>query len=147
MVGPIAIYFDIGDTLAIPKLSDTGEVQELIVLPFVHDVLRRLKGMRGANDTKVILGVISNTGNETLERMHSLLDAAGLTGSLDANLLLFSSVEGMDKTQKSFFQLACARAGVPAERCIFVGENEAERKVAASANMLVSYHPLHVFSC
>jgi FMN phosphatase YigB (HAD superfamily) len=145
LLEPIAIYFDIGDTLAISKLSNTGALQELKVLPFVPEVLQRLKGMRGGNSSEVKLGVISNTGTETLARMRTLLEAADLISLLDSNMLLFSSVERMDKRQKSFFQLACTRAGVPPARCIFVGESEAERRVAESAGMRVSYHPLHVF--
>jgi hypothetical protein len=41
--------------------------------------------------------------------------------------------------------LATQRARVPPERCVYVSESEAERLVAASANLRTSFHPLHVF--
>ncbi|HWX33063.1 MAG TPA: hypothetical protein VNZ53_37250 [Steroidobacteraceae bacterium] len=78
------------------------------------------------------------------------IDPQNSTTSVDANLfqpnlLLFSSVEGIDKTDKEMFRRACTRAALPAQRCIFVGESDAERKVAMSAQLRVSYHPLHAF--
>ena len=60
-------------------------------------------------------------------------------------LLLYSSVEGHTKNEKAFFTLAAARAGLPASRCIFVGEDAKERETAASAGFQVSFHPLHMF--
>jgi FMN phosphatase YigB (HAD superfamily) len=62
---------------------------------------------------------------------------------VNAGLCLFSSVEGLDKSQPAFFELARDRAGVPAARCLFVGENAAVRAVAASVGFRVSPHPLH----
>jgi FMN phosphatase YigB (HAD superfamily) len=62
---------------------------------------------------------------------------------VDARLCLFSSVEGMDKSQPAFFSLAVTRAGVSADRCVFVGESADERDVAAMAGVRVSPHPLH----
>ena len=63
----------------------------------------------------------------------------------DPALLLFSSVEGIDKTQKAFFTSAASRAGVVVGRCVFVGESDAERSVAKLAGMNTSFHPLHAF--
>jgi FMN phosphatase YigB (HAD superfamily) len=145
MIESVIVFFDIGDTLAIPKLSTSGSVQQLVVLPFVPDVLTKLKSRIGSDGSPLQLGLISNTGTETLEEMRSLLGAAGLLDFFEPTLLLFSSIEGMDKTQKEFFQLASQRAGVPPSRCIYVGEDQAERTVAESAHFRVSYHPLHVF--
>jgi phosphoglycolate phosphatase-like HAD superfamily hydrolase len=93
----------------------------------------------------VVLGIVSNTGRETGERMRALLDDAGLLGLFEPNLLLFSSVEGIDETDKEMVRRACTRPAMPAQRCIFVGESEAERKVAMSAQLRVSYHLLHAF--
>jgi FMN phosphatase YigB (HAD superfamily) len=91
------------------------------------------------------LGVISNTGSETLATMCSLMAKANLLDVFDPELLIFSSTEGIDKSQPQLFRLAAKRAGVPPERCVYVGESDAERKVAASAKLRTSYHPLHVF--
>ena len=39
----VAVFLDLGDTLVIPRLSDDGSLLELNVLPFVPDVLAKLK--------------------------------------------------------------------------------------------------------
>ena len=136
----VVVFFDIGDTLAIPRQSNGS----LEALPFVQDVLNKLKQI-SIGGKPLRLGVISNTGSETLTKMRSVLADAALLDAFDPALLLFSSVEGMNKSQKEFFILGAQRAGVPPERCVFVGESEAERKVAASAKFKTSFHPLHVF--
>jgi len=140
----IAVFFDLGDTLVIPQLSSSNSLEGLKVLPFVPEILTRLRQVN-SDGSPLRLGVISNTGSETLESMHSVLGKAGLLNLFDPTLLLFSSVEGMDKTQTQFFDLAVQRGGLPPQRCVYVGESEAERKVAASAALRTSYHPLHVF--
>ncbi len=136
----VAVFFDIGDTLASPVVA-SGHLVGLDLYPFVPDVLTRLRS--GAVGTPVALGLISNTGQESAERLASLLADAGLADLVDAHLCLFSSVEGMDKSSPAFFALAVTRAGVPAARCVFVGEDARERNVAASAGLRVSPHPLH----
>jgi FMN phosphatase YigB (HAD superfamily) len=140
----IVVFFDLGDTLVIPRLSDNGSLLELKVLPFVPDVLDKLRGTE-VNNMKLRLGVISNTGEETLARMHSMMAAARLLDFFDPALLLFSSVEGIDKRQKQFFERAVQRSGTRPEQCIYVGEDEVERRTAESAKLHTSYHPLHVF--
>jgi FMN phosphatase YigB (HAD superfamily) len=136
----LVAFFDIGDTLASAVL-DGGRVTRLEVYPFVPEVLVRLRAV--GEGASVSLGLISNTGDETAVRMSRLLADAGLSALVDAGLCLFSSVEGLDKSQPSFFTLARDRAGIPASRCLFVGESPGERGVAASVGFLVSPHPLH----
>ena len=140
----IVVFFDLGDTLVIPRLSDNGSLLELKVLPFVPDVLDKLRGTE-VNEMKLRLGVISNTGEETLARMLSLMAEARLLDFFDPALLLFSSVEKIDKHEKQLFELAAQRSGTRPEQCIYVSENEAERRTAESAKLRTSYHPLHVF--
>jgi leucyl aminopeptidase len=140
----IVVFFDLGDTLVIPRLSDDGSLLALNVLPFVPDVLDKLRRTK-ANEEALRLGVISNTGTETLSRMRSVIAEVGLLDFFNPALLLFSSVEGIDKRRKQFFELAAQRAGVPPEHCVYVGEDDDERRVAASAKLRTSYHPLHVF--
>jgi FMN phosphatase YigB (HAD superfamily) len=140
----IVVFFDLGDTLVIPLLSDNGSLLKLKVLPFVPDVLDKLTGTE-VNNVKLRLGVISNTGEETLARMHSVMAEARLLDFFDPALLLFSSVERIDKRQKQFFERAVQRSGTRPEQCIYVGEDEVERRTAESAKLRTSYHPLHVF--
>ena len=137
----LAVFFDIGDTLASP-VFEGGHLSRLDVYPFVPDVLTRLRAA-GGNDIAVALGLISNTGDATAAMMNDLLAESGLQLLVDADLCLFSSVEGLDKSQPAFFALARARADVPAESCVFVGEDERERGVAASVGFRVSPHALH----
>jgi FMN phosphatase YigB (HAD superfamily) len=136
----IAVFFDLGDTLVTSRPAPDGSLQ-LDVLPFVPEILNKLKQTAATPR----LGVISNTGTEPLTKLRASLANAGLLDIFDQNLLLFSSVEGMDKTNKKLFQRAAERAGEPPARCVYVGEDCKEREVAASANMRTSYHALHVF--
>jgi FMN phosphatase YigB (HAD superfamily) len=140
-----AIFFDIGDTLAFAKLASYGSLQKLEVFPLVPELLRLLRSQRNSGATGPRLGIISNTGNETAHTMNAVLSAAGLVSFFEPNLLLFSSVEGLTKKQPAFFTLASSRAGLPPAQCIFVGEDEGERKVASAAGFNVSFHLLHVF--
>ncbi len=134
----MAVFFDIGDTLASPVVAG-GRLTGLDVYPLVPEVLDRL----AAHGATVALGLLSNTGDETAASMRRLLGAAGLLDPFDDPLLLFSSVEGLDKSDPAFFTLASQRAGLPPARCLFVGEREAERAVATTAGLAVSPHPLH----
>src|SRR4051794_18922280 len=138
MPDPIALFFDIGDTLAVPKLTATGGLDKLVVFPFVPDVLTKLHATTGPGGAAVRLGIISNTGTESLASMKKVLTDAARFGLFSEKLLVFSSVEGVDKSTKDIFNRARARAGVTASRCVFVGESEGERKVAASAGFRVS---------
>jgi FMN phosphatase YigB (HAD superfamily) len=131
-----AVFFDIGDTLA-TAVVEGGHLSGLEVYPFVPEVLARLR-----NDDAA-LGLISNTGNETAATLTKVLDDAGLSELVDAELCLFSSLEGMDKSQPAFFKLAAQRASLPTASCVYVGENAEERKTAASVGFRVSPHPLH----
>ena len=137
----LAVFFDIGDTLASPHITG-GHLAGLDVYPFVPEILARMRAA-GGNEFAVALGIISNTGNETKASLNDLLDKSGLSALVDASLCLFSSVEGLDKSQPAFFVRAKDRAGVPSAQCVFVGEDAAERAVAASVGFRVSPHPLH----
>ena len=136
----LAVFFDIGDTLASAVVEGT-HLSRLDVYPFVPEVLARLRA--GDVATPAALGLISNTGNETAATMNKVLDDAGLSTLVDAELCLFSSIEGMDKSQPAFFALARDRAALPAARCVFVGEDAGERRTATSVGFRVSPHPLH----
>ena len=145
MAQPVVVFFDLGDTLGVPRFSAAGSLQRFDVFPFALDVLKRLRGSTPPAAAKRRLGVISNTGTETAENLRAVLQAAGLSKLLDPALLLFSSIEGIDKSSPELFARAAQRAGLAAQRCVFVGESEKERNVAASAGLAVSFHPLHAF--
>ncbi len=144
MSAPKVVFFDLGSTLGEPKLSPSGALTGFEVFPFVPEILTRMSAPQTAG-FGAKLGVISDTPGLTLENMKAILTAAGILGFFDPGLLLFSSVEGMDKKKKAFFTLAVTRAGIPANRCIFAGESDAERSVARLAGMPVAFHPLHAF--
>jgi FMN phosphatase YigB (HAD superfamily) len=137
----IAIFFDIGDTLASPVV-DGGRLVGLAMYPLVPDVLR-LARVAAGDDVPVAIGLISNTGTETSATMTRILAASGLAALVDVHLCLFSSVEGVDKSQPALFTRARDRAGLPAARCVYVGEDPTERAVARSAGFRVSPQPLH----
>lgn len=140
----MVVLFDLGDTLVVPRLAGDGSLQALTPFPFVPEVLGKL-GKTKVGGELLRLGVISNTGQEPDDKMRAVMAAAGLLGFFDAKLLFFSSVEHLDKRQKEFFQLAAERAGAAPDHCVYVGEDAAERQVAAAAGFRTSYHPLHVF--
>jgi FMN phosphatase YigB (HAD superfamily) len=145
MPSAIVLFFDIGDTLGVPELTAAGALDKLVVFPFVTDVLARFESATGPGGSPVRIGIISNTGTETLASMKKVLSAAGLLGFFEDGLLVFSSVEGVDKSKKEIFDRARERAGVAAGRCIYVSESERERTVAESAGLRSSFHPLHAF--
>jgi bacterial leucyl aminopeptidase len=128
------VFFDIGDTLAVAR---PGSPLELDPLPGAADVLRRLSvaGLR--------LGIISNTGSETVETMRRALVGAGLYEFFEPQLLIYSSVVQLKKDSPEIFKLSCGRAGFGNEpqRCMFVGESPAERSFAAQAGLRVAESP------
>jgi hypothetical protein len=95
----LAVFFDIGDTLA-SAVIERGRLSRLDVYRFVPDILARLRA--GDVGVFVSVGLISNTGGETAARMNRVLADAGLLALVDARLCLFSSVEGLDKSQPAF---------------------------------------------
>lgn len=141
MTKDLVVFFDIGDTLA-STVVDAGRIARLDVFPFVPEVLTRLRAT-GGDHTSVRLGLMSNTGDATADTMTTLLFDAGLLPLVDSDLFLFSSVEGVDKSQPAFFTRGRDRAGQPAAECVFVGEDERERLVAAGVGFHTSPHPLH----
>ncbi len=135
------VFFDLGGTLGSPRISfPEGRLERLAVYPFAVPVLTHLK------DRSVPCGIISNTGNETRESMEAVLAQAGISHFFQPDLLIFSSVEGVDKSSEQIFKMAAARAGHAdaADRCVYVGEDRAERQVALRAGLSVCPHPLLV---
>jgi len=88
--------------------------------------------------------VISNTGGEKIAALNAILRPTGLLAQLDLALLVYSGDEGVTKASPEIFNRAAARVGAPAVECPFVGEDAAERGVAASAGRAVCPHPMLV---
>lgn len=128
------IFFDIGDTLASAHISPAGKLVSLTPLAGVVEALARLR------EAGFMLGIISNTGTETAKAMRQVLTDAGLHAFFSKNLLIYSSVVGLEKNSPEIFRLACKRAGLEAspQQCLFVGENSSERAFASQAGMEVA---------
>jgi FMN phosphatase YigB (HAD superfamily) len=71
--------------------------------------------------------------------MQKVMSKAALLAFFDPALLLFSSVEGFDKTQTQFFDLAASRADVRPKQCVYVGE---KRPNAGSRHRPDFAHPI-----
>src|SRR5262245_39085388 len=72
-----------------------------------------LAGVRRAG---LVAGVISNSNGSA----RSILEAAGLARHLD--FIIDSAVVGVEKPDRRIFELALARAGVPARAAVYIGD-------------------------
>jgi bacterial leucyl aminopeptidase len=137
------IFFDIGDTLATASFPSGGSNLVLTALPGVIAVLTKLR------NHSIRLGVISNTpDNFTTAMMAQSLKNAGLFDFFLPELLIYSSVVGLKKDSVMIFCFAADRAGFPHDRskCIFVGENSAERHFAQESGFRVFTTPNNVLT-
>jgi leucyl aminopeptidase len=139
VVGITAVFFDLGDTLGTATVGGhPPRLTRFDVFPFVPRLLAELQA-RGLRR-----GVISNTGSEPAAAVNAVLAPTGLLARLDPALLVYSGDEGVTKVSPEIFNRAAARTGGPSIGCLFVGEDAAERVVAASAGWAVCPHPLLV---
>ena len=135
------IFFDLGDTLGSAALSDPPiHLVGFNVFPFVPQLLPELRhqGLR--------LGIISNTGNDGRETIDAVLRSAGIVDQFVPELRLYSHDIGLIKDSPRIFSKAAELAGLGASpgRCMFVGEDSAERAFALAAGMRVCPHPLRI---
>jgi bacterial leucyl aminopeptidase len=133
------VFFDLGGTLGSPRISfPDGRLERFDAYPFTAPVLQFQR------DKGVPCGIISNTGKETRQSMEEVLEKAGIAHFFDPDLLMFSSVEGFDKSSEEIFRIAATRAGKAdaADRCVYVGEGRSERQMAIRAGLRVCPHPL-----
>jgi FMN phosphatase YigB (HAD superfamily) len=115
------VFFDLGETLV------TRERQWLPGAKVLLNSLRQ-KGFR--------LGIISNTGDltpraEILKLLPTDFDPA----TFEAILTLFSSEVGKENPLKAIFEEAVARAGRPANQCLYCSEDIVETLMAQEAGM------------
>jgi hypothetical protein len=130
------IFFDIGETLGQVSMNPDGRPLRLSLYPYVTPILTSLR------DAGLRLGVISNTGDRPREEIDALLRDARIYGLLEQELLLYSSVLGIEKNSPEIFLRAAQIAQQSAPDCMFVGESSAERTHASTARMQVCPHPL-----
>lgn len=82
------------------------------------------------------LGIISNTGDlATRTEILKLLPTDFDLGAFEAILTLFSSEVGKEKPKKAIFEEAIARAGKPADQCLYCSEDILETLMAQQAGM------------
>lgn len=135
------VFFDIGGTLGRPRLSAPPvRLRGIDIYTFVPGVLEGLAA-KGID-----LGIISNTGAETATSMRHHLGDAGIYRYFKPELLIYSSVVGMEKNSPAIFELAAERADRaphPGD-CVYVGEDNVERSHAVTSGWRVAPHPLLV---
>lgn len=119
------IFFDIGDTLATPRLDANRQLLELTVLPGVLSALEAL------SKRQLRMGIISNRGNLEAAAIKRALDVSRLLDFFEPGLIIFAK-----KDSSIPFQKAAETAGVDPRDCIFVGENNQERAHALSAGYM-----------
>lgn len=144
MTQSVVVFFDLGDTLVSADVSATGVFLGVTVFPFVLEAMDRLKQL-AVEPATIRFGAISNTTPEIVDTLRTCLQQNGLLDRFDPDLVLFSSVEGVNKSQTEIFARAAQRANMPPACCLFVGEDAAERDVAAQAQFQTSFHILHAF--
>ena len=136
-----AVFFDVGETLANP-VFEAGLLARLAVYPFVADVMTRLRAA-GGDDVEVAVGLISNTGDDHGGDDERPATGVRTPGPCRCRPLPIQLGRGLGQVPTSLLRLARERADVAAASCVFVGEDAAERAVAASVGFRVSPHPLH----
>jgi FMN phosphatase YigB (HAD superfamily) len=130
------IFFDLGATLGAPVLSSPPvHLTGFTLFDFAVPVLGALR------DRDIRLGVISNTGDDDGAAVDAVLERAGIRDFFEQALRVYSKDVGLLKDSPAIFLLAADRAGAEPGRCMFVGENAAERDFAEQAGFLTVVHP------
>jgi FMN phosphatase YigB (HAD superfamily) len=142
-----AVFFDIGGTLASARFTSDGHLAAFDPDPQILDVLERLRARSG-----LILGIISNTGDEPRATIDAALDAATFPYSprklgeyfQDFRFRVYSSDVPPNvhpKPHPSIYQYAAGLAGLTPAACVYVGENAIERHGAEQAGMREASDP------
>lgn len=117
------IFFDIGDTLLVQ------ESEHWVWAPSAQETVKLLAS-RG-----VRLGLISNTPDGATQSTLQPLFPDGFFDSFRDDLVILSSVVGIEKPDLRIFLHAAVMARCKPARCAFVGENLAETLAAQSIGM------------
>jgi HAD superfamily hydrolase (TIGR01509 family) len=135
---PLSIaFFDVGNTLGSAGVTRDGHLT-LALFPTTLPMLKAMKETLGLR-----VGIISNIPEEmTIGQFQSVLLSAGLFELIDKNCTVTSRDAGASKPDPRIYEFAAQRAGVPAHRCLYVGETEAEVLGAIAAGMSGVLKPL-----
>lgn len=115
------IFFDLGDTLVTKSPR-----------AWLPDAQALLKSLRQAGFR---LGIISNTGDLARAAILNLVPDDFDLAVFEAELVLFSSEVKKAKPDPLIFEKAVARAGVPANQCLFVTEDIVDTLMAQHVGM------------
>ncbi|MGW7255147.1 HAD family hydrolase [Streptomyces sp. NPDC054834] len=129
------IFFDIGATLADARVEPDGSLS-LVPRPRVIAVLDALGELRK--------GIISNpgSGDGAAARAAAALQEAFPGRFTDVGLVHW----GAKNSRQLFDQAVASTGGVPADDCVFVGEDPDERAFAREAGMRSAPHPVFTFA-
>ena len=128
------LFFDLGATLVDPVFGPDGKLTGFTAFPGAKAGLQRLA------ESRLRLGIISDTGDVDVGLIRTALAANGLLDFFAPELVLFSGEVNLDKSTRAIFRLAKARdrALATPSLCRYVGEDPAERRTARSAGMRTS---------
>ena len=128
-----AVFLDIGGTLG-ERDRQTG------VFTLYPSSVPLLKAMRDTVGLRI--GVITTLGPEmTNAEGQDLLARAGLADFLDPNGFVSDHDAGTSKPNVGIYQFAARKLGIPAERCLFIGENLIEVGGAVASGMKAILKP------
>jgi FMN phosphatase YigB (HAD superfamily) len=121
-----AMFFDIGGTL--------GEVDpESLKLHMFPDTLSILHAARALG---LRLGVITNVSSTVdKERVRVMLTEAGIAHLFEDDGLITSTEAGSFKPRAAIFLFAADAMHLPAQRCVYVGEDPAQVAGAVAVGM------------
>ncbi len=115
------VFFDLGNTLV------------TVARHWLPGAKALLSGLR---QNGFRLGIISNTrGLTTRAEILELLPTDFDPTAFEAILTLFSSEVGKEKPHKEIFEEAVARAGTPANQCLYCSEDIVETLMAQQVGM------------
>jgi FMN phosphatase YigB (HAD superfamily) len=126
------VFFDIGGTLG------TATQNGLAPFPSSARLLKQLRDVVGLR-----IGIITTLGDAfTNAQAMTMLQQAGLAQFVDPQGFVSDhDTNGVAKPKPAIYQFAAQKAGVPIDRCLFVGENFAEVIGARAAGMQILLKP------
>jgi len=123
-------FFDIGGTLGTVTQGHGGS--GYVLHPF-RDTATVLEGLQLLG---LRVGVITNVPSDMdKQSVGAMLADAGLVVFFDPAGIVTSTDAGSSKPSAEIYHYAAAALGVPAERCLFVGEDPAQVDGARAAGM------------
>jgi FMN phosphatase YigB (HAD superfamily) len=126
-------FFDIGGTLG-ERDPATGKL-----IPFASTA-KLLSSVRDVIGIRI--GVITTLGSLSNAEGRALLEQAGLAGFLDPQAFVSEhDTNEIAKPHPEIYRAAAQKAGVPIEKCLYVGENLIEVLGALAAGMKAVLKP------